>query len=273
MSDEKEKLSLDNILKKIQKGDNTLLIVGAIIMLIPMIALFFLAGGKTDIKSSKQQLKSMTKRKNVFNFAKKEDGKQSALRSDLPSKSSNWFGGSRTIEQQVNDELRDAMKVIEQGMKNIKAPEYMTGDMKESYEAEHNYYLCMGNGALENRNYAEAEKYFQQALEDARGNIFLEAYTYGSLCALYETTGDRKKLEEAYKKYFAAVGKLPPEFGGGDLNSMARNAYMALKSLKDADLSKVSAELANNPMVKSGAIPANVDLNKVYLDFPVKYDE
>ena len=273
MSEEKEKLTVDNFLKKVQKGDNTLLIVGAIIMLIPMIALFFLAGGKTDKKDSHQQLKQMTKRKNVFNFAKEENGKSVAPKSALPAKSSNWFGSSRTVEQQVSDELRDAMKVVEQSLKEVKAPSCLTGDAKEMYEAEHNFYLCMGNGALEERKYAEAEKFFYQALDDAKGNVFLIAYTWGSLCALYETTGDRKKLEEAYKKYFAAVGNLPEEFGGGDLNSIARNAYMALKSLKDADMSKVQAEIANNPMVRSGAVSPNVDLNKVYMDFPVKYDE
>ena len=52
MSDEKEKLTIDNFLKKVQKGDNTLLIIGAIIIIVPILALSFLAGGKTDKKNT-----------------------------------------------------------------------------------------------------------------------------------------------------------------------------------------------------------------------------
>ena len=44
MSDENEKFSVESFLKKVQEGDKTLLIIGAIVMIIPMVALFFLTG-------------------------------------------------------------------------------------------------------------------------------------------------------------------------------------------------------------------------------------
>ena len=262
--------SKENFLKKLQEGDSTLLVVGAIVMIIPLLALFYLTSGSGK-KTPQQRMKSMMQRKNVFNFASKDEkGQTKAPQSTLP-KSSNWFG-ERTEEQQIADELREAMVVVEQSLKEVKAPPFLQGDAKLQYEAEHNFYLCMANGALEERRYADAEKFVQQAVDDARGNVFLIAYAYGTLCAIYEETGDRKKLEEAYKKYFAAVKNIPEEFGGGDLESYARNTYMALKSLKDADLSKAADEIANNPLVRSGIVPSNVNIKDVYKNLPVTYE-
>jgi tetratricopeptide (TPR) repeat protein len=263
--------SKENFLKKIQEGDSTLLIVGAILMVIPLIVLLLLTSGKSDNKGANQRLKNLTQRKNVFNFATKDDKEGPKAAPSTLSRSSNWFG-AKTEEQQISDELHEAMKVVEQSLKEVKAPSFLQGDAKKQYEAEHNFFLCQANGALEERRYADAEKFVEQAIEDARGNVFLIAYAYGTLCAIYEETGDKKKLEEAYKKYFAAVKNIPEEYGGGDLESHARNAYMALKSLNQIDMSKAAEEIANNPLVRAGVVPSNVNIKDVYKDLPVKFE-
>jgi hypothetical protein len=66
--------SKESFLKKVQEGDSTLLIVGAIIMIVPLIALLTLTSAKTDKKAAQQKLKSLTQRKNVFNFGTKSEG-------------------------------------------------------------------------------------------------------------------------------------------------------------------------------------------------------
>ena len=281
MSDEKEKLTIDNFLKKVQKGDNTLLIIGAIIMIVPIVALSFLAGGKTNKKPYQQELKRMTKRKNVFSFSKKDDSSSNkpVTSSSLPRSSSSssssggWFSSTKTPKERVADELEEASRIIERKSQEVVAPSSLHGHAREYFLAEHNYNLSMGNGALESKKYEEAERYLYKALEEAEGNPFLTVFALGSICALYERTGDKKKMEEAYKQYIDAVSKIPPEYGGMDLKSTVRTAYKTLESVgKYASESELSTALSKNPMVNSGKVPSNVNVREVYKDFPVKYE-
>ena len=267
------KFTKEEFLKKVQEGDSTLLIVGAVIMIIPLIALLFLTTGKTDKKMTQQKLKSLTQRKNVFNFGTKTDnGKKSAPKSGMPSKSSNWFGGG-TPEQRVNDELHSVEKVLEKRAAIIEVPSYLTGDARKQYIAEMNYNLCMGNGALEAGRYDEAEEYIKKAIDEAKDNEFLNLYALGSLCALYERTGDKRKLEEAYKLYIEAVSKIPPEHGGMDLKSSVRDVYQGLAAIgKHASEADLTNALANDPLVQSGQLPPNINIREVYKNFPIKYE-
>ena len=93
--------SKENFLKKIQEGDSTLLIVGAILMVIPLIVLLLLTSGKSDNKGANQRLKNLTQRKNVFNFATKDDKEGPKAAPSTLSRSSNWFG-AKTEEQQIS---------------------------------------------------------------------------------------------------------------------------------------------------------------------------
>ena len=273
MSNDNIEFSVENFMKKVQEGDTTLLVIGALLMIVPLCALFFLVGGKAEKKATQYKLKATTQRKNVFNFASKQNGKNVGPKSDSTKRSiGGYFSGTRTVEQKVSDELNSLMKTVENSMKEVRAPSNLSGDAKRMYEAEHNFYLCMGNGAIEEGNYSEAEKLLYQAIDDARGNPFLIAYAYGSLCHLYETTGDRAKLEEAYRNYFKAVKNVPEEFGGGDLEGIARNAFMMLKSLNQADMSKVADSISNNELVKHGDIPSNIDIKNAFKSFPVQFE-
>ncbi len=264
--------SKESFLKKIQEGDSTLLIVGAIIMIVPLIALLTLTSAKTDKKAAQQKLKTLTQRKNVFNFGTKtEDGKKSGPKSGMPSSSSNWFGG--TPEQKIQNELQAVTRVMEKRAQEIHVPLHLTGDARKQYIAENNYNLCMANGALEEGRYDEAEEFIKKALDEANDNDFLKVYALGSLCALYERTGDKKKMEQAYKMYFDAVSKLPPGYGGMDLKSIVRDAYQGLLVLgKHASESDLQDALAKEPLVKSGKVPPNINIREVYKDFTIKYE-
>lgn len=275
LMNEDSKFSKEEFLKKIQEGDNTLLVVGAIMLLIPVLAIFFLTGGVGGSKKvSREAMRGRVQRKNVFNFGTKNEkgGYTSAPRSGSSSPSSGWFT-ARTPEQQVADELAEAMKEIEKNQREISVPSNLEGHAREMYVAEHNYNLRMANGCIESGNFALAEEYLKKALEEAQNNVFLRTYALGSLCALYESKGDRKKMEEAYKLYIESVSDLPEEYGGGDLKSIARNAYQAMKSLsKDADQSKVASGIANDSVLRKSGMSGGVDAREVFKDFPVKYE-
>lgn len=267
-----DKFSKESFLKKVQEGDSTLLIVGAIIMIVPLIALLMLTSGKTDKKNVQQKLKTLTQRKNVFNFGtKSEDGKKTGPKSGTPSSSSNWFGG--TPEQRVQNELQAVTKVMEKRAQEVHVPLHLTGDARKQYIAENNYNLCMANGALEEGRYDEAEEFIKKALDEAKDNEFLKLYALGSLCALYERTGDKQKLEQAYKLYIDSVSKIPPEYGGQDLKTSVRDLYQGLLVIgKHASESDLSNALAKEPLVRSGKVPANINIRDVYKDFPIKYE-
>ena len=272
MSNENKGFSKEEILKKIQEGDMTLLIAAAIVMVIPVVILIFLTSSGPDKGKTQERLRTLTQRKNVFNFGiKTEDGKKSGPKSGMPSSSSNWFGG--TPEQRVQSELESAYKTVEKSLSDVEAPFYYEGDAKLQYEAEHNLNLCMARGAIEKGDFKEAEDYLFKALEQNDGNHFLEAYIYSAFCFIYEKQGNSKKLEEFAKLYIESVGKIPEEYGGGNLKANVRDAYQCLLTLsKYSDKSKLSSGISSHLEGCSGDVPAYANIEKAYSNFPVKYD-
>ena len=274
MSDEKNSFSKEEILKKIQEGDNTLLVIGFIALIIPVIALFFLTG-TSDKKTTQQRLRNMVQRKNVFNFGTKKDknGTMSAPRSGSES-SSSWFD-TRTPEQKIRDELHEAEQLLEKTMANYVPETNLEGSAKDMYIAENNYFLCTANGAIEEGNFDKAIEYLNKALEEAeyKKNVFLKAYVLGAFCNLYEKMGDSKNCEEAYKLFIEAVAKLPPEYGGGDLRTSARNAYQSLQALgRSADQGKISSFISSDINLGNINLPSNTNMMNVFKDFPIKYE-
>ncbi len=276
MSENKSKFNIEELVKKIESGDMSLLVVAGFVMIVPVIAILILTNGpKGGKRISQEKMKSMVHRKNVFNFGTADkNGKSSipsgGMRSGSSSGSSGWFS-ERSPEQVVNDEIEQAMKAVERSMANVEAPMNLTGDEKAMYEAEHNFYLCEANGAIESRDFAKAEQCIKQALEQGKDNDYLTAYAYASLCALYEASGDKKKLEEAYKMYIEAVSKLPEELGGGNMKAIVRDAYQSMQALaKQADQGKIAEALSNNPIAMNSN-SGNVDFKQVYQNFPIKY--
>ena len=282
MSDEKNKFSVDNFLRKVQEGDNTLLIVGIIALVIPMVALYFLAGGKSTKTMTHQKLRTLNQRKNVFKFSNKKEDKaksSSSQGSSLPRSGSGASSGggswasNKTPEQKLADEIEEASRLVEKNMQEVIVPPSLEGSARDYYLAEHNYNLNKGNSALELKKYDEAEKYLFEALKEAEGNPVLTVFALGSICALYERTGDRQKMEEAYKQYVDAVTNLPPECGGFDLKTTVRDAYKALESVgKYANDGEIADAMAKTSAVKSGDIPPNFNIRNVYKDFPIKYE-
>jgi len=271
MAEEKD---FKKLLKKVDMSDIRLLAAGVALLIVPVVFLIFFSGGSSK-KISQEKMKTMVARKNVFNFGTSSGSGASSAPSSGKTSGSTWFS-STSPEKRVEQELEDAFKLIKRSQRSDRFPPGSTEEQRDAYKAEHNQFLLEGRGELERGNFAEAEAMFLKAFEEANGNSFQQVYAMGALCELYELTQDRKKLEAAFKQFMELVGKLPPDYGGGDLAASVRNAYMALKQLQEsADPAKVAQGLADVEAVKQGAIQSgkiSQGLGKSLFAFPAKFE-
>lgn len=278
MSKDGDQNNIENFLNKIQNGDTSLLVVTGILLIIPVIAIFFLTNNpKAGKRVSQEKMRAMVQRKNVFNFGTKDGkGKSIGPRSESSGahrdSSGGWFSSSRTPEQIVNDQLDRAMKKLERDNKVI-APSYLDGDDKLFYEAEKNYYLCMAQGRLEEGKYAEVEDFIKQALDYNGDNPFVVANAFSLLAKLYELWGKPKESEEAAKKFLEAVGNLPEGYRRPELKNDVRNAYKSLESLSEySDPSMVLKAQNNFGFKDTKVFPTRGVLKKLQEDFPIRME-
>lgn len=263
---------LKKYLRKIDASDIRVLIAGIVLLIIPFLFLLFFSGGSSH-KISQEKMKTMVSRKNVFNFGGNQPG--SSVSPTGKSAVTGWFDSS-SPEKKVELELEDAFKMVKRSQRSERFPPSATEDQKQAYRAEHNPMLTEGRGELERGNFALAETLFLKAFDESGGNVFQQVYAAGALCELYELTQDQKKLEAAFKQFMELVGKLPADCGGGDLAASVRNAYLALKQLKEgADPAKVALGLGDVEAIKLGALPkgkVSQGLTKSLFNFPAKFD-
>jgi hypothetical protein len=263
-------------LKKIDFSDIRVLVVGLVLLLVPVLFIFYLSGGGEKGELSRQKIKSMARRKNIFNYSKKKKAKRKGLGSKTgESKGSSWFS-SESPEKKVERELEQAFKAVKRSKRSVSFPPGTTKVQKQSYLAETNQLICEGNGALENSNLPEAEKLFERAFDEARDNAFQKVYALGGLLEVYSQMNDKRKYEETFQKYMDWVNRLPRDVVGGDLRESVRNAYMTLKSLQDhRGRQEISEGLRNSELVQQGYIkPTEVPggLATTLAEFPAKFD-
>ncbi|MGM0601045.1 MAG: hypothetical protein ACQETH_14645 [Candidatus Rifleibacteriota bacterium] len=266
---------LSDYLKKVDFSDIRVLVVGLVLLLVPVLFIFYLSGDTEKGELSRQKIKSMARRKNIFNYSKKKKAKKTSSVGKSGDSSSGWFS-SESPEKKVQRELEQAFKVIKRSKRSVSFPPGTTRVQKESYLAETNQLICEGNGALENRNLPEAQKLFERAFDEARDNAFQKVYALGGLLEVYSQMKDERKYEETFQKYMDWVGKLPRDVVGGDLRESVRNAYMTLKALQDhRGRQEISERLRNSELVKEGYIkPTEVPggLATTLAEFPAKFE-
>lgn len=268
---------IKDYIKKVDFGDVRVLLVGIVLLIVPLLFLYSISGSGKSRKFSQQRMKTMVNRKSIFNFSggKKAPMASAGNRKADTKASTGWFE-SDTPEKKVQRELESAFKVVQRSRRSERFLSGMSSEQKSAYRAEHNPFMTEGNGELENGNLARAELLFQQAYDEANGNIFQKVYALGGLCEVYSKMGNQKKYEQAFRLFMEMVGQMPKNAGGGDLKALVRNAYMTLKQLKDsADPGKVSQELGKVDLVKNGKIQGSSvsrGLSKALAVFPAKFD-
>jgi hypothetical protein len=273
MIDEKK---LKKLIEKLDFGDWRMLGIGILLLFLPLAFIGIIAntrGGGIETDMDPSRLDQMVKRKNVFNFGKKQTDK--ATQRNKASSGSSWVS-QKTPDQLVQDELQAAMGLVERSRVEYDFPRDFTETQKQAYMAEHNPSLCNARGALERRDYSEAERLIKQALDESLTNPFLRVYALGELCALYEKTHNLKGLEAAFKLYMEAVGQIPEGYGGGDLSRLVKDTYMSMKYLKETiDQGQASQHLSKDELAKElgfSASDLSVGLQHTLDTFPVKFD-
>lgn len=270
-----EKKLIDQI-KKVDLSDFKVLVIGVILLIIPIFVLMKVSNMGKKSRMSTERVKTMVNRKQIFNFPQSEKNASGKAASGSNRKAgTGWFAD--TPEKKVQIELEDALKLIQRTRRAENFPSGMTSDQKNSYRAENNPYITSGNGELENGRLKEAEKLFEMAFAEAGDNIFQKVHAMSGLCEVYTRMNDPKKLEQAFNQFMDLVALLPPEFGGGDLRTSVKNAYLHLKKLKDqADPGKVAEALGRSSVMKNTQMDASQvhrGLSKALVAFPVKFDE
>ena len=266
---------LSDYIKKVDFSDIRVLIAGLVLLLVPVFFILYLSSGSEKGELSRQKIKSMARRKNIFNYSKKKLAKKKSLGKKSGDKGSSWFS-SESPEKKAQRELEQAFKTVQRSRRSVSFPPGTTNTQRQAYNAEMNPFICRGNGALENGKLSEAEQMFERALDESRDNIFQKVYALGGLMAVYKAKKDQKSYEKAFEQYMLWVGKLPPDYGGGDLKSAVKNAYLALKHLQEsADPAKVSQAIAKMKKPGEKILPQSEmkkGLSNVLERFPAKFD-
>jgi tetratricopeptide (TPR) repeat protein len=267
---------LSDYVKKIDFSDIRVLVVGLILLLVPVLFIFYLSSGSEKGELSRQKIKSMARRKNIFNYSKKKIEKKAGSAGKTSGKTgSSWFS-SESPEKKVQRELEQAFKTVQRSRRSVTFPPGTTHTQRQAYNAETNPLICRGNGALENGNLSEAAQMFERALDESRDNVFQKVFALGGLMSVYEAKNDRESYEKAFEQYMHWVGQLPPGYGGGDLRYAVKNAYMALKHLQEsADPAKVSQAIAKIKTPGESILPESEmkkGLSEALKVFPAKFD-
>jgi tetratricopeptide (TPR) repeat protein len=265
---------VQDYIKKVDFSDMKVLLVGVVLLIIPLIVLYLVTGSGRSRKLSVNRMKTMVNRKKIFNFAQSGQ-KSSSLPAQASQKNSkSWL--AQDPEKKVVRELEEAFKQVQRSTRRERFPPGISRHKKQAYRAENHPLITEAAGKLEYGHLAEAEELFEQAFDQAGDNVFQKVYALGGLCEVYSRQNNQQKYEQAFKLFAEWVAKLPPEAGGGDLSGAVRDAYMALKELKNsADPNKVGVELDKVGIIKDGQLSkGNVSrgLSKSLVVFPAKYD-
>ncbi|MFZ5952944.1 MAG: tetratricopeptide repeat protein [Candidatus Rifleibacteriota bacterium] len=273
-----EEKKLKDYIKKVDFSDLRVLLVGVVLLVIPIAFLLWLGTSGSNKRLSQDRMRTMVNRKSIFNFGPEKGQQKSMPASSVKSgekSGSGWFA-DESPEKKVQRELEDAMKIVERSRRPENFPPGTTEMQKQAYRAEHHPSMIYGNAALEEGRVAEAEKFFEQAFEDARDNPFQRVYALGGLLEVYSRKGDYAKHEQVFKLFMEWVGKMPKNAGGGDLQAAVRDAYLSLKKVKEMlDSGGGMDKISQVNLVKDGQIdPAKVgrELSKSLSVFPAKFD-
>jgi hypothetical protein len=215
---------------EVDLSDARLMMVGLILLLLPLIYLYWLSSGPQTSKRTRSYSTNVS-RQSAFNLT---PSKKPLLTSPGTRKSS--FSVSPRSDK-IDAELDKAWAKIQALPRARRIPSDVPPETRMMIEAEDNEILSEGNQMLDSGNFAEAEKVFITAVKNAQGNQFVELYAWGGLMEAYQMTGNIVKFREAFSNYVRMAQQLRHVYG--PLADNIARAQQMFEQLAKADPIKV----------------------------------
>ena len=179
-------------IKKVELGDLKILIIGVVLLAIPAGLLIFMLSRESSEGFSRESLRHMSSRRSTFNF---NTSRRNAPTRGSSRKKAGWFS-KETPEMKIERELDEAMKKIERSCRARSSRMGSSNSVRmKSYAAETDFAITSANGAMEQGNYLEAEKYFEDAFQRGDRNVFLKLQAIAGLCEVYSRTENQKNTK------------------------------------------------------------------------------
>ncbi|MBU1109699.1 MAG: hypothetical protein KKB51_23665 [Candidatus Riflebacteria bacterium] len=196
---------LKTSLEKFDFSDIRFLLTGLILLLIPILYLFFFSGIKDK--------QSVTTR---ISFA--EPGKQSAF--TLTSTVKVAAERAKSIAPAVNPkeitieaELDRAWSRVQAVPRKYSLPPDLPKETRQMIEVEDDPMLAEANALFDEGDVVAAEKAYTAAIGSSGNNEFKELHAWGGLMEVYQLTNNKEKFKEAFKNYALTAQKLYKVYG------------------------------------------------------------
>lgn len=215
---------------EVDLSDSRLILFGLILLLIPLMYLYWLSSPSQSTKPGGRYSTSLS-RQSAFNLT---PGKKPLLSTPQARKST--FSISPRSEK-IDSELDKAWAKIQAAPRIRHIPSDVPPETRMMIEAEDNEILSEGNQALDSGDFAAAEKVFTKAVKSAPGNPFVELYAWGGLMEAYQMTGNIVKFREAFGNYVRMAQQLKHVYG--PLADNIARAQQMFEQLAQADPAKI----------------------------------
>ncbi|EKD82822.1 MAG: hypothetical protein ACD_39C01069G0002 [uncultured bacterium] len=220
--------------EKIDFSDTRFMLIGIILLLIPILYLFFF------MKVTEKQ--TVTTR---INFA--DPGKQSAFsitstsRAIAAERAKAVAPAVNPQETTIEAELDRAWSKAQALPRRVNLPPDFPKDARQMLEVEDDPMIAEANALFDQGDLGAAEKAYSAVLNSAAENHFKELHAWGGLMEVYLLTGNKDKFREAFKNYALTAQKLYKVYG--PLADDVSRAYEMFEQLSRIDPGKLREQL------------------------------
>lgn len=219
---------------RIDISDTRFLVTGIILLLIPILYLFFHA-------------RSGDKQTVTTRISLADPGKQSAFNLTSTSRTA-AAERARSVAPAVNPhettveaELERAWSKVQSVPRRLNLPPDIPKETRQMLEVEDDPLLSEANSLFDQGDMAAAEKAYTKALGNSNNNHFKELHAWGGLMEVYLITGDKEKFREAFKNYALSAQKLSKVYG--PLADDVSRAYEMFAQISMIDPGKLREQL------------------------------
>ncbi len=229
MSDE-----LKDSLSKIDISDTKFLVSGIVLLLIPILYLFFHA-------------KVADKQAVTTRIGLADPGKQSAFnltsaaRTPAAERARSVAPAVNPQEMTIEAELNRAWSKVQSVPRRLSLPPDIPKETRQMIEVEDDPMIAEANSLFDQGDMAAAEKAYTKVLGSSNSNHFKELHAWGGLMEVYLIKGDKEKFREAFKNYALSAQKLSQVYG--PLADDVSRAYEMFEQISRIDPGKLREQL------------------------------